>query len=143
MHALIILTKQNEAFIFGKDQLDAMADLKEALLSCPALVPLDYTSPAAVILTVDSSPIAIGIFICQCDKDNPRIWNYSRFDSITLNDRESRFSQAKVEIYGLYQAFRKLCLYLISVRNLVVEVDAHYIKGMLQNPDITPSASIN
>jgi len=142
-HALIILTKKNEAFIFGKDQLDAMADLKEALLSCPALVPLDYTSPAAVILAVDSSPIAIGIFICQCDKDNPRIWNYSRFDSITLNDRESRFSQAKVEIYGLYRAFRKLRLYLIGVRNLVVEVDARYIKGMLQNPDIAPSASIN
>ena len=142
-HALIILTKKNEAFVFGKDQLDAMNDLKQALLTCPALVPLDYTSPAPVILAVDSSNIAIGIFICQCDKDNPRIRYYSRFDSITLNDRESRFSQPKIEIYGLYRALRKLRLYLIGVRNLVVEVDARYIKGMLQNPDIAPSASIN
>jgi hypothetical protein len=36
-----------------------------------------------------------------------------------------------------------LRLYLIGVRNLVVETDARYIKGMLSNPDIQPSASIN
>ena len=34
-----------------------------------------------------------------------------------------------------------LKVYLIRVRNLVVEVDARYIKGMLVNPDLAPSAS--
>ena len=34
-------------------------------------------------------------------------------------------------------------MYLIGIQNLIVEVDAQYIKGMLSNPDITPSASIN
>jgi hypothetical protein len=34
-------------------------------------------------------------------------------------------------------------LYLIGVRNLVIEVDARYIKGMLRNPDLHPGASIN
>jgi hypothetical protein len=34
-------------------------------------------------------------------------------------------------------------LYLIGVCNLVVEVDARYIKGMLRNPDLHPGASIN
>ena len=34
-------------------------------------------------------------------------------------------------------------MYLIGVRNLIVEVDARYIKGMLTNPDLEPSASIN
>ena len=29
------------------------------------------------------------------------------------------------------------------MRNLVIEVDAKYIKGMLNNPDVVPSASIN
>ena len=28
-------------------------------------------------------------------------------------------------------------------RNLIIEVDARYIKGMLANPDLDPSASIN
>ncbi|KAF8801947.1 hypothetical protein BYT27DRAFT_6781660, partial [Phlegmacium glaucopus] len=32
---------------------------------------------------------------------------------------------------------------LIGIRNLVVEVDAKYIKGMLANPDVTASASMN
>jgi hypothetical protein len=32
---------------------------------------------------------------------------------------------------------------LTGVQNLVVEVDTRYIKGMLSNPDISPSASIN
>jgi hypothetical protein len=32
---------------------------------------------------------------------------------------------------------------MIGVRNFIVEVDARYIHGMLNNPDIAPSASIN
>jgi hypothetical protein len=32
-----------------------------------------------------------------------------------------------------------LHLYLIGVQSLVVEVDARYIKGMLSNPDISPT----
>ena len=57
--------------------------------------------------------------------------------------RESRFSQPKLELYGLFRALRLLKAYLIRVRNLVVKVDARYIKGMLVNPDLTPSASMN
>ncbi|EPS93788.1 hypothetical protein FOMPIDRAFT_1099205, partial [Fomitopsis schrenkii] len=51
--------------------------------------------------------------------------------------------QPKLEIYGLFRALRALRLYLVGIRNLVIEVDARYIKGMLQNPDVAPSASIN
>jgi hypothetical protein len=43
----------------------------------------------------------------------------------------------------LYRALGALRLYLIGVCNLIVEVNARYIKGMLSNPDIAPSASIN
>ncbi|KAF8699403.1 hypothetical protein AX14_000973 [Amanita brunnescens Koide BX004] len=129
--------------MFGPDQLESMEDLKKALLECPVLRLLNYDSPAPVILAVDSSNIGIGIYLCQCNEGNPRIRYYNRFGSITLNDRESHFLQPKLEIYGLYWAFHKLWLYLIGVRNLVVEVDARYIKGMLQNPNIAPLASIN
>ena len=41
------------------------------------------------------------------------------------------------------RALRALKLHLIGIRNLIVEVDAKYIKGMLGNPDLVPSASIN
>jgi hypothetical protein len=141
--ALTHLTKKGVPFIFGTEQVTAQEDLKQALLESPALRPIDYKSTAPVILAVDTSYLAIGAHLCQCDEKNPRVRYYNRFESIVLNDREARLSQSKLEIYGLYQALRKLRLYLLGVRNFVVEVDARYIKGMLQNPDIAPSASIN
>ena len=66
-----------------------------------------------------------------------------RFGSLTLNDHEVQFSQQKLEIYGLFCTLRALKMYLIGVRNLIIKVDTRYIKGMLNNPDIAPSASIN
>ena len=60
-----------------------------------------------------------------------------------LNEQEAHFSQPKLELYGLYHSLRAQKLHLIGVWNLIVEVNAKYIKGMLANPDIAPSASIN
>jgi hypothetical protein len=142
-HHLVKLTRKGAEWEFGPDQLTAMDDLKQALLTSPALKPIDYKSEAPVILSVDTSYIAIGFILSQCDPDNPKLRYHARFGSITLNDRECRFSQPKLELYGLYRALRALKLYLIGIRNLIIEVDAKYIKGMLANPDVAPSASIN
>ena len=120
-----------------------MDDLKSALLQSPALRPIDYRSGAPVILSVDTSYIAIGFILLQCDPVNLRLRYHARFGSITLNERECRFSQPKLKLYGLYRALHTFKLYLIGIRNLIIKVDAKYIKGMLQNPDIAPSASIN
>jgi hypothetical protein len=60
-----------------------------------------------------------------------------------LNELESWFSQPKLESYGLYRSLRAQKLYLIGIWNLIVEVDAKFIKGMLAHLDVTPSASIN
>ena len=142
-HHLVKLTRKGAEWEFSQKQLDAMNDLKDALLKSPALRPLDYTSEAAVILSVDTSYIAVGYLLSQCDLQNPRLRYYAKFGSITLNEREARFSQPKLELYGLYRTLRALKPLLIGVRNLIVEVDAKYIQGMLKNPDVAPSASIN
>lgn len=96
-----------------------------------------------VILGIDTSHITIGFLLCQCDADNPQIHHYAHFSSITLNDHKSCFLQQKLELYGLFHALHALKMYLIGVWNLVVEVDMRYIKGMLVNPDLMPSASMN
>jgi hypothetical protein len=140
---LIALTRKDVPFEFGPKNIAAQEDLKTALIESPALRAIDYRSPASVILSVDTSNIAIGYLLAQCDPENPRKRYYNRFGSITLNARESRFSQPKLELYGLYRALAALRFYLIGVRNLVVEVDARYIKGMLSNPDVAPSATLN
>jgi Integrase zinc binding domain len=46
-------------------------------------------------------------------------------------------------IYGLYRAMCTYRLWIIGVRNLVVEINVRYIKGMLAHLDIQPSASIS
>lgn len=142
-NALVYLTRKDVKFEFAEAQISAQEDLKTALIDSPAIRAIDYLSTAPVILAVDTSWIAVGFYLCQCEVDNIKVRHYNRFSSITLNDRERRFSQPKLEIYGLYRALRSLRLYLIGVRNLVIEVDARYIKGMLRNPDIAPNASIN
>jgi hypothetical protein len=135
-HALVKLTSKDVPFKWGKEQDSTQEDLKEALLSAPALRPLDYASNVPVIVAVDTSWIAVGYFLCQCSQGNPKQRIYNRFGLITLNEREARFSQPKLEIYSLFRALRALRLYIIGVRNLIVETDARYIKGMLANPDI-------
>src|SRR6266481_9908277 len=67
----------------------------------------------------------------------------SCFGSITWNNQESCYSQAKIEIYGLWCALQAYRLYIIGVKHLHVEIDVSYIKGMLNNPDIQPGAAVN
>ena len=130
-------------FVFGLEQISAQDVLQTALLSSPALRPIDYASKSPVILGVDTSSIAVGYLLCQCNADNPHIRRYTCFSSITLKDCELRFSQPKLELYGLFHALHSLKMYLIGVWNLIVEVDTQYIEGMLSNPDIAPSANVN
>jgi hypothetical protein len=51
--------------------------------------------------------------------------------------------QAKLELYGLFCTLHAYRIYIIGVKNLVVEVDTRYLKGMLNNPDIQPNTTIN
>ena len=91
-HPLTSLTCKDAPFVFGPEQISVQDALKTALLSSPALRPIDYASDSPVILGVDTSSIAVGYLLCQCDADNPRIRRYACFGLITLNDQESRFS---------------------------------------------------
>jgi hypothetical protein len=140
---LVHLTRKDVPFEFGPKQLAAQEDLKEALIASPALRPIDYSSDSPVILAVDTSAIAVGFYLCQADSENPKKRYFARFGSIPLNDRERRFSQPKLELYGLFRALRAYKIFIVGVRNLIIEVDARYIRGMLNNPDTAPSASIN
>jgi hypothetical protein len=127
-HPLIKLMPKDKPFIFGPEQIQAQEDLKTTLLESPALHAIDYTSSTPIILAVNTSYIAVGFHLCQCDITTPSCHYYNQFYSITLNDRKSKYSQPKLKIYSLYRALRALCLYLIGVWNLVVEVDTRYIK---------------
>jgi hypothetical protein len=68
---LVQLTCKGMPFEFGATQAAAQDDLKKALLNLPALHTIDYTSDSPVIIVVDTSPIAVGFYLCQADPVNP------------------------------------------------------------------------
>jgi hypothetical protein len=135
------LWRQKVEFIWDERRQEAFASLKKIVASAPALRPIDYQSDQPVILAVDTSYIAMGMVLLQEDEKGNR--RPSRYGSIPMNDRERRYSQPKLELYGLYRALRAWRLYLVGVKKLIVEVDAKYIKGMLNEPDLQPNAAIN
>ena len=140
-HPLVQLTKKDNEFVFGELEKKAMRTLKHLVITSPAIRAIDYRSDHEVILAVDSSWRAVGFVLSQIGTDNKRY--PSRFGSITWNEREQRYSQAKIELYGLFRALRHVRLWVVGVRNFCVEVDAKYIKGMINNPDFQPNATIN
>ena len=138
---LVNLTRKDVEFIFDEEQLLAMEKLKMFAQNCTAIRALDYNSEREVTLAVDSSWMAVGFILSQQGEDGKR--HPSRYGSITWNETEQRYSQAKLELYGLFRALKAVKMHIVGLRNFVVEVDAKYIKGMINNPDIQPSASIN
>jgi len=138
---LVNLTCKDTPFVWHPEHEQAMQSLKSAIIQSSTLISIDYTTDCTVYLSVNSSVRGVGWILAQDCPDGRR--RPSRFGSISWNERKSRYSQVKVELYGLFCALRAMRLHLIGVRNLVVEVDASYIKGMLSNPNIQPNAAIN
>ena len=118
-----------------------MACLKNKITRSPTLQQLDYASGQEVVLAVDTSLITVCFILSQEGEDGKCYPN--RFCSISLTSVESRYSQVKLELYGLFRALRLVRALIFGVTNLVVELDAKYIKGMINNPDLQPNATIN
>jgi len=128
-------------FIWHEEHERAMQMLKDEITNSPTLVSIDYSANHTVYLSVDSSICGVGWILMQDCPDGQ--WHPSCFGSIAWNKRKSHYSQAKLELYGLFHMLQVQHLYVIGICNLVVEVDASYIWGMLSNPNIQPNATIN
>ena len=85
-HHLVKLTRKDVPFEYGPQQIAAQEDLKTALLNSPTIHPIDYSSNAAVIFSVNTSSIAIGYILGQCDLNKLKLRYTTRFGSITLNE---------------------------------------------------------
>jgi transposase InsO family protein len=138
---LVALYKKGAEFIWTDECTQAFDTLKGLVSSPPALRPIDYSSDQPIIISVDTSQIAVGFILSQQDENGKR--RPARYGSLPMNDREARYSQPKLELYGLYRALRHWRIHIIGVKKLIVEVDAKYIKGMLKEPDLQPNAAMN
>ena len=135
------LTRKGAEFEWTDRRQEAFDTLKMLVSTAPALRPIDYSSDLPIILSVDSSKYAVGFILSQIDEEGRR--RPARYGSLPMNERESNYSQPKLELYGLYRALRHFRLYLIGAKNLHVEVDAKYIRGMMNEPDLQPNATLN
>lgn len=83
----------------------------------------------------------MGFILAQEDENGKR--QPARYGSLPFNERKSRYTQPKLEMYGCYRALRHWRLYLLGIKRLILEVDAKYIIDMLNNLDLQPNVSIN
>jgi hypothetical protein len=118
-----------------------MVALKDAIANSPTLIPIDYASPCPIYLAIDSSWRAVGWILSQDCEDGQQ--HPSCFSSIAWNAHESCYSQLKIELYGLFCTLHVLHIHIIGITNLVVEMDAQYMCGMLNNPDVQPNMAMN
>jgi hypothetical protein len=113
-----------------------MEGLKEILKSPPVLRQVEYDSGRPVIVTVDTSPIAIGWAVGQDDTDGKRF--AIRFGARILTERQRAYPQVKRELLGALTALKAERNYLIGA-NVVLETDCLPLLGMIANcsiPDI-------
>ncbi|XP_006462350.1 hypothetical protein AGABI2DRAFT_151831 [Agaricus bisporus var. bisporus H97] len=95
------------------------------------------------IVAVDSSWRAVGYYLYQRDEVDPKLVHYIKFNSILMDERQQRYSQPKRELCGLRMVLEEEVYLLRGSRNLVVETDAKYLFGMLNNPGKLPNATVN
>ena len=115
---------------------EAFKAVKEAVANCGWIRPVDYESPNQVYLAVDSSQIAVGWELGQDHEEKRRP---ARFGSVTFNEREGRYSQAKLELYGVFRALKQCRTWLYG-RPVRLEVDAKYLIEMINAPELPNSA---
>jgi hypothetical protein len=113
-----------------------MEGLKEILKSPPVLRQVEYDSGRPIIVTVDTSPIAIGWAVGQDDTDGKRF--AIKFGARILTERQRAYPQVKRELLGALTTLKAKRNYLIST-NVVLETDCLPLLGMIANcsiPDI-------
>ena len=99
-HPLIDLMHKNIEFNWQEKHDHTMQELKTAIITSSALIPIDYTSSCPVFLTINSSWHAIGWILSQTCKDGQH--QPLHFGSIAWNECESWYSQPKIKLYGLF-----------------------------------------
>jgi hypothetical protein len=64
--------RKDVPFKFSVKEIVAQEDLKQALIDSLALKSIDYSSSVPVVLSVNTSSIAIGFLLTQCNPENPQ-----------------------------------------------------------------------
>jgi hypothetical protein len=141
VHLLIGTIKKDDIEAWDVACQESFKHMKKILAEPPVLVPMIADPDCWVTLAVDTSHLAIGFIIYQ-DREDRRHWPV-QYGSLPLSERESQYSQAKLELYGLFCSLQAVHFWIAGFCNLVVEMDAISPKGMLEVLDLQPNAAMN
>ncbi len=123
------LLRKGVVFIWGPEQDIAMDALKIALTTAPALVRLDYSILAGlIILAVDASGLGWGATLSQEDEKGRR--HPCRYESGLWNKAEAGYDATKRECRGVLKALKKVRNYLYGV-HFILETDANVLVAQL------------
>src|SRR5260370_17970860 len=148
---LMALTKKmaSHEFEWTDEAQDAMELLKHLAAMAVPVRALDYelvrrVKPpdqrdgelGLVTVHVDSSVIGVGWMIAQrlADAEYPIV-----FGLITFNEREARYSQPKLELYGVFRALKAERHRLHNIHFHLI-VDAGFLTQMMKSPDLPNAA---
>ena len=132
---LVRLTRKGVSFVFGPEQREAFAKLKEMLTSDPVLVHPRFDRP--FILNCDSSDFSVGACLCQLDDDgNERVVAYY---SASMSMAERKNGIFFKELLACYSAVMKFRQYLLD-REFTLRSDHSPLKAV--GTLIHPSARV-
>jgi hypothetical protein len=104
-------------FKFEEEEMEAFKMLKELIMAAPILIRIDYASvkiiqplpresdDGHVIVAIDSCKLGAGWTLSQ--RQNGEI-KLAIFGGCTYNETESRYSQPKAELYGVFRVIKPL-----------------------------------
>lgn len=124
---LFRLLRKDAEWAWGEDQRKAMRILKNAVLSPPALVAIDYNG-GQLFLGVDASCIGGGAHLEQLGTDGCR--HTIRFDSTLWSEAESKQHSTKLECKALVWALKAFQGYLYG-HHFTIETDAKVLIAQL------------
>jgi Integrase zinc binding domain/RNase H-like domain found in reverse transcriptase/Reverse transcriptase (RNA-dependent DNA polymerase) len=126
---IFVLFRKDVLFVWGFKQREAMENLKEALTTAPALMPLQYGEGAGeIIFASDGSLEGWGCHVDQLDAEGRR--HPSRFLSGIWSESERKYDAGKRECRALLKGLKKVRQYLYGV-HFVIELDAKTLIAQL------------
>ena len=134
-------------FHFSSEAEAAQKELKCLISTAPVLVKLDYDA-AKLMTRLDPLPraskhglVIVGVDSCQngtgwilfqmVEKDKHPVI----FGSCTFSETESRYSQAKLELYGVFRAIKDLRHRVWGI-HFRIDINAKFLIEMVKQPDL-------
>ena len=132
------LTKKSVKWEWNETHESAMKQLKEAISSKA----VNYFNPEwRTELSVDASPIGLGLVLSQYNPKNPNERHIVYIASRTLSDVETRYSQVEKEALSVVWACEKAHLYLYNCE-FEINTDNKAVELIFGNSNSKPKARI-